>query len=51
MEFIVIVFEFIFLKENYAGTVRNVHTHAVWGKEGKRGKKERDLTKDKDRPM
>lgn len=44
VEFIVIVLEFVFLKENNAGTVWNVHTHAVWDKEGKR---EKEVKKEK----
>ena len=36
VKFIVIVFEFIFLKQHYPSTIRNVHTHAILGKKGKR---------------
>ena len=36
VQFIVIVFEFIFLKQHDPSTVRYVHTHAIWGKRGKR---------------
>jgi hypothetical protein len=36
VQLIIVVFEFIFLKQHYPSTVRYVHTHAIWGKKKKR---------------
>jgi hypothetical protein len=35
VQLIVIVFEFIFLKQHDPSTVRYVHTHAIWGEKEK----------------